>query len=77
MRPRELAPRLWSIFRGRCRHPRLRVGQVREASVRGETGFVIDGDLYRTGGVVELALAIGPRISFVGSREPARDSRGG
>jgi hypothetical protein len=77
MRPRELAPRLWSIFRGRCRHPRLRVGQVREASVRGETGFVIDGDLYGAGGVVELALAIGPRLRFLISREPATDSRGG
>lgn len=76
MRPRELAPRLWSIFRGRCRHPRLRMGQVREASVRGETGFVIDGDLYRAEGVVELALAIGPRIRFLSSREPATDSGG-
>lgn len=76
MRPRELAPRLWSIFRGRCRHPRLRMGQVREASVRGETGFVIDGDLYRAEGVLELALAIGPRIRFLSSREPATDSGG-
>jgi hypothetical protein len=67
MRPRELAPRLWSIFRGRCRHPRLRVGHVREARVRGESGYVIDGDRYPADGAVELDLAVGPRLRFLAS----------
>lgn len=65
MRPRELAMRLWSVFRGRCRHPRLRVGQVQVATIRGDSSYVIDGDLYDVPGIVELRLAVGPRLKFV------------
>ena len=65
MEPGEIAPRLWSIFRGRCRHPRLRADRIREATVRGETGYLIDGDLYPSGGVVDLRLTIGPRLRFL------------
>jgi len=68
MRPRELVPRLWSIFRGRCRHPRLRIDRVSEATVRGETGYLIDGDLYPSGGVVDVHLAVGPRLRFLVTR---------
>jgi len=68
MRPRELAPRLWSIFRGRCRHPRLRVDRVREATVRGNTGYLIDGDLYPSGGTVDIRLTVGPRLRFLVTR---------
>jgi hypothetical protein len=65
MRPRELAMRLWSIFRGRCRHPRLRVGQVKSATIRGESAYVIDGDLYPAPGDDEIRLAVGPRLKFM------------
>ena len=65
MRPREVAPRLWSIFRGTCRHPRLRVGRIRDASVRGNTGCLIDGDLYPGGGMVDVRLSAGPRLRFL------------
>jgi hypothetical protein len=65
MRPRELAPRLWSIFRGRCRHPRLRVAQANNATLRGEGGYLIDGDLYRSGNTVDLRLTSGPPLRFL------------
>jgi hypothetical protein len=70
MRPGEIAPRLWSIFRGRCRHPRLRVEPVIEASVRGETGYLIDGDLYPSGGSIDLRLSVGPRLQFIALSSP-------
>lgn len=64
MRAREMAPRLWSIFRGRCRHPRLRIDRARDATVRGEIGYLIDGDLYG-GGAVDVRLTVGPRLRFL------------
>jgi hypothetical protein len=70
MRPREIAPRLWSIYRGRCRHPRLRTGPVAEATVRGPLGDLIDGDLYPGRDGVDVRLTVGPRLRFLvpGSR---------
>lgn len=66
MRPREIAPRLWSIFRGTCRHPRLRVGPASDVVVRGgASGYVIDGELYSTGRDVDVRLTVGPEIRFV------------
>ncbi len=65
MRPREIAPRLWSLFRGRCRHPRLRVDQCRTATVRGDCGYVIDGDLYGNDGGVDVQITVGPRLRFL------------
>lgn len=65
MRPREIAPRLWSIFRGRCRHPGLRVDRSRDATVRGEGGYLIDGDLYPSGGAIDVRLTVGPRLRFL------------
>lgn len=65
MRPRELAPRLWSIFRGRCRHQRLRVGQVNQVTLRGEGGYLIDGDLYSSASAVDVRLTVGPRLRFL------------
>jgi hypothetical protein len=65
MRPWEIAPRLWSIFRGRCRHPRLRVGRVRDATVQGDIGYLIDGDLYPGDGGVDVRLTVGPRLRFL------------
>jgi hypothetical protein len=65
MRPGEIAPRLWALFRGHCRHPRLRIGQVHEATVRGDTGYLIDGDLYPPGAGMDLRLCVGPRLRFV------------
>jgi hypothetical protein len=65
MRAREMAPRLWSILRGRCEHPRLRVGHVREALVRGDTGYFLDGDLYPCDGVVDVRITVGPRVRFL------------
>lgn len=65
MPPRELVPRLWSLFRGRCHHPRLRIDRARDASVRGNTGYIIDGDLYPGGGAVDVRLSLGPRFRFL------------
>jgi hypothetical protein len=68
MSPGQVAFRLWSIFRGRCRHPRLRIGQVRNAILRGESGYLIDGDLYLASRVLNLRLTAGPRLRFLVSR---------
>ena len=65
MRPREIAPRLWSLFRGRCRHPRLRIGRPREATVRGNIGYLIDGELYPGDGGTNVRLSVGPRLRFL------------
>lgn len=65
MRPHEIAWRLWSIFRGRCRHPRLRVDHCQDATVRGNIGYLIDGDLYPGGGVTDVRLTVGPRLRFL------------
>jgi hypothetical protein len=66
MRPREIAPRLWSIFRGTCRHPRLRVGPARDVVVRGDAiGYLIDGELYSTERGCDVRLTAGPQIPFV------------
>lgn len=70
MRPREIAPRLWSIFRGRCRHPRLRIDRSRDATVRGNVGYLIDGDLYPAGGAVDVRLTVGPRLRFLVATPP-------
>ncbi len=75
MRPREIAPRLWSILRGRCSHPRLRVDRVSEASVTGENGYLVDGDLYFAEGIFDLSLTVGPPIRFVVSNETGRRMR--
>jgi diacylglycerol kinase family enzyme len=67
MRRREIAPRLWSIFRGTCRHPRLRVGTAEEVAVRatGDVGYLIDGELYPTAAGFDVRLSVGPEIRFV------------
>lgn len=65
MRPSEIAPRLWSIFRGRCRHPRLRIGNTRDVTVRGNVGYLIDGDLYPGDAAVDVRLTVGPRLRFL------------
>lgn len=65
MRAAEIVPRLWSIFRGRCRHPRLRIGRSSETTVRGNTGYLIDGDLYPSGDSVDVRLSVGPRLRFL------------
>jgi hypothetical protein len=64
MRPGEIAPRLWAVFRGRCRHPRLRSGQVREVAVSGPSGFVIDGDLHPAERF-DVRITLGPAIRFL------------
>jgi hypothetical protein len=66
LRPFEIVPRLWSIFRGRCRHPRLRVGPAEEAAVRAVgIGYLIDGDLYEADGGFDVRLAVGPPLRFL------------
>lgn len=75
MRAREIAPRLWSIFRGRCRHPRLRIDRSRDATVRGDIGYLIDGDLYPGGGAVDVRLTVGPRLRFLVPDVSSRGAR--
>jgi hypothetical protein len=66
LRPFEVVPRLWSIFRGRCRHPRLRVGAATEAAVRAASiGYLIDGDLYEADGGFDVRLTVGPPLRFL------------
>ncbi len=64
MRPREIAPRLWSIFRGRCRHPGVRIGRCSSLTVRGDCGYLIDGDLYRPEST-NVTISRGPRMNFL------------
>jgi hypothetical protein len=64
MRPREIAPRIWPIFRGRCRHPALRIGRSTTLTVRGECGYLIDGDLYGPG-PTDVRISLGPRTCFL------------
>jgi hypothetical protein len=64
MRPREIAPRLWSIFRGRCRHPALRIGRCAALRVRADCGYLIDGDLYGPG-PTNVAVRLGPCMRFL------------
>ena len=70
LRPRQIAPRLWSIYRGRCRHARLRAGRATEATVRGPTGYLIDGDLYPADGGVDVRITVGPPLRFLVPRAP-------
>jgi hypothetical protein len=72
MEPRELAPRLWSIFRGHCRHPALRIGRVEDATVCGNIGYLIDGDLYAGAGGLDVRLTLGPPLGFFGTRSSRR-----
>jgi len=67
MHRREIVPRLWSVFRGTCRHPRLRVGSAEEVVVggAGDIGYVIDGELYGPDGGFDVRLSAGPEIRFV------------
>lgn len=69
MGPCQIAPRLWSLFRGRCRHPQVRVGDAHAATVTGDGGYVIDGDLYDSE-QLDLSLTIGPsfRVLVTGQR---------
>jgi len=71
MRPRQMASRLWSIYRGRCTHHRLRTGPSRDAIVRGESGYLIDGELYSGGGRVDVRVTVGPRLRFLVPRARA------
>ncbi len=67
MPPRQIALRLWSIFRGTCRHPGLRVGHVEDVAVAGEhnVGYLIDGELYPTETGFSVRLTAGPLMRFV------------
>jgi Diacylglycerol kinase catalytic domain len=75
MGAREMAPRLWSILRGHCSHPRLRVDRVSDASVTGENGYIVDGDLYFAKERFDLSLTVGPPVRFVLPNEARRRMR--
>jgi hypothetical protein len=60
MAPRELVPRLWSVFRGRCRHPRLRTGSARDVTLRAVRGYVLDGELLPCAPPADLRIRLGP-----------------
>jgi hypothetical protein len=64
MRPREIATRLWSIFRGQCRHPAHRIGRSVGLTIRAECGYLIDGDLYGPG-PIDVTVTPGPRVRFL------------
>ena len=65
MRPAEITPRLWSIFRGRCHHPGLRIGQGQEVNLHGDIGYLIDGELSTIRDRLDVRLSIGPRLRFL------------
>lgn len=62
LRPRDIAPHLWSIYRGRCIHPEVYVGTGKEAEIRCGEGFVMDGELVSLDELVKLRLTLGPAI---------------
>jgi diacylglycerol kinase family enzyme len=76
MRPRELAPRLWRVFRGRCKHRRLRTGSAREVRFRAPAGYVLDGELYHASPYCDLTLTMGPSIRVLVPGR-SRDVQGG
>lgn len=67
MRRSEIAPRLLSIFRGSCRHERLRVGTARDVAVQGDggIGYVMDGEMYPVDAGFDMRLTLGPELCFV------------
>jgi len=66
MRPVAIAARLWSIFRGRCQHPQLRVGRAGDASIEGAgIGYLIDGDLYPCDAGIHVQITVGPPLQFL------------
>lgn len=65
MRPREIAPRLWKMYSGRCSHPRLYTGTAEAATIRGEEGFVIDGEWFPFHEQFEVQLTSGPVIRIL------------
>jgi hypothetical protein len=65
LRPRELVPRLWAVYRGRCRHPRLRTGPAREVRLRAPGGYVLDGELYHSTPSADVAVELGPAIRLM------------
>jgi diacylglycerol kinase family enzyme len=65
LQPRELIPRLWAVYRGRCRHPRLRTGAAREVRFRASGGYVLDGELYRLPRSTDLTIGLGPTIRLL------------
>jgi hypothetical protein len=71
MRPGEIVPRLWSIYRGLCVHPGLHTGCATITVIRGEEGFVMDGELFSFREKFELQLTLGPRIRILEVLSPA------
>jgi diacylglycerol kinase family enzyme len=65
LRPHELVPRLWAVYRGRCRHPRLRTGSVREVRLSAPGGYVLDGELYRSPASTNIVIELGPAIRLM------------
>jgi len=65
MSPAALALRIWPIFRGRCRHPGMRTGQVTCVTVRTATGYVIDGELGGIGESLAFRISLGPEVDFL------------
>ncbi|MEO5826649.1 MAG: diacylglycerol kinase family protein [Gemmatimonadales bacterium] len=65
MHAAEIAPRLWPLFRGRCRHPRLRVGHCQDVTIHGNTGYLIDGDCYAPADAVDVRVTLGPQLRLL------------
>lgn len=65
MRPSQIAPRLWKIFRGRCNHPGLRMHQAADAHLRLSESFVIDGEVFPEHRDSEIRISTGPAIRFL------------
>lgn len=72
--PHQLVPRLLAVYRGRCRHPRLRTGSVHEVRCRAPGGYVLDGELYRSPPAADVAIELGPAVRLlVPSQRDRRD----
>lgn len=63
--PRAMVPRLWRIFRGRCRHPGLRLGGADRVRLEGGGGYVIDGEMFAPDREFDLRLSRGPELRFM------------
>lgn len=65
MRPSQIAPQLWKIFRGRCNHPGLRMHQAADAHLRLSESFVIDGEVFPEHRDSDIRISTGPAIRFL------------
>ena len=65
MSNREVIFNMFDLFVGRCQHPRHLVGEASQLEVECDTGYVLDGELYRVGEHLWVKIELGPALRFM------------